>query len=55
MSVKSAEMSEKVRRPKRQEITKTDKLTVYLIAKHVQREKNGGCSVQIWKTLKCPH
>ena len=39
MSVKSAEMSEKVRRPKRQEITKTDKLIVYLIAQHVQREK----------------
>ena len=38
MSVKSGEMSEKVRRPKRKEITKTDRVIVSLIALHVQNK-----------------
>ena len=38
MSVKSGEMSEKVKRPIRQEITKTDKVIVHLITLHVQKK-----------------
>ena len=40
MSAKSGEMSEKVKRPIRQEITKTDKVIVHLITLHVQKKQS---------------